>query len=96
MEKKECVKLPGAKFVLLNEDKKEIACAVTDRHGNIVFDDLPIGKYFIREIEAPCGFKKCDDLIEIQLTCCRAHRCIEVINERKRGSIKIVKLGCDK
>jgi len=93
MDKKK--RLAGAKFVLLNCRGKEIACGVTNKDGELFFDCLPFGRYFIKEIEAPCGYEKCDKISEICLNCERPHRCVEFMNEKKKGSIKILKFGRD-
>lgn len=88
------VKLPGAKFVLIDKCGDEIACGVTNECGELVFDCLPFGTYFIKEIEAPCGFEKSNRCIEVCIDNNSRHKCIEFMNERKKGSIKIIKLGC--
>ena len=43
--------------------------AVTGEDGRIVFvSDLPIGKYFVKETQAPLGFASTDDMFEIDAT----------------------------
>ena len=42
-----------------------IATAVTDEEGRAVFtEDLPLGQYYIRELEAPTGYTTTDQMVE--------------------------------
>jgi len=95
MENKKHVKLAGVKFALLNCRGKEVACGVTNREGELIFDRLPFGRYFIKELETPCEFEKGENLIEVCIGRENPHRAVEILNERKKGSIKIFKLGVD-
>lgn len=87
------IKLRGAKFVLYDECGKPIACAVTDECGEIRFDDLPLGKYYLKEEEAPCGWCKNDEFCEVVISENNRNECVEFVNYRMTGSIKIVKYG---
>ncbi|MFW7433698.1 SpaA isopeptide-forming pilin-related protein [Vagococcus carniphilus] len=49
-------KLSGAKFALLDKDKKVIDKKTTDINGEIVFSKLAFGQYYIQETKAPNGF----------------------------------------
>ena len=43
-----------------------IATAVTDEEGRAVFtEDLPLGQYYIRELEAPTGYTTTDQMAEV-------------------------------
>ena len=43
-----------------------IATAVTDEEGRAVFtEDLPLGQYYIRELEAPTGYTTTDQMVEV-------------------------------
>ena len=92
MEKR-YVKLPGVKFVLLNDRGKEVGCGVTNRDGELSFERLAYGRYFLKEIECPCRFELPDKPVEVWIGCDCPNRAVEIINERKKGSIKIYKLG---
>lgn len=87
------VRLPGAKFALLNCEGQSIACGETNCSGEIIFDCLPFGKYFIKEIEAPCGYEQTNECVEIVIGCQKQHRCVEFVNIKQSGSIKVVKFG---
>lgn len=89
------VRLPGAKFALLNGCGCEIACAVTNEKGELCFGYLPFGKYYLKEVEAPCGYEKSCETIEVWVSCDHDCRVVEVINNKKLGSIKLIKYGRD-
>ena len=48
--------LPGAVFAL-RDRRKIIASAVSDMRGLVFFCDIPFGKYFLRETNAPAGYE---------------------------------------
>lgn len=89
----EGIKLCGAKFVLMDECGKEIACAVTNECGELIFDCLPCGKYFVKEICAPAGYQLNETCAEVTIGECGMHRLVEFVNKRQTGSIKVVKYG---
>ena len=86
-------RLAGAKFIVLNCNHEQIMCVKTDCNGEAIIDGLPYGKYFIKEVEPPCGYCKCDEIIELEIDCANENRCVEFVNRRKTGSIKIIKYG---
>ncbi len=94
MKNVDYMKLPGAKFVLIDKCGCEIACGVTNDCGELIFDCLPFGKYFLKELEAPCGYEKSDKCVEVCIGDDSRHRCVEFVNEKKKGSIKVIKFGC--
>ena len=87
------IKLPGVKFVLINERGKEIACGITDKEGELTFERLSFGRYFLKETECPCQYERSDKLTEVWIGCDNPHRAVEIFNERKKGSIKVFKYG---
>ena len=88
------LRLPGAKFVLMDECGNELMCGVTNENGELCFDCLPYGKYYVRELEAPCGFEKSEECFEVFICDNANHPCVEIVNRQKRGCIKVVKIGC--
>ena len=59
--------LCGAKFEVLNENKKVIRVAETDENGEIHICELLPGIYYIREIEAPVGYNTNTDMCEVKI-----------------------------
>lgn len=86
-------RLCGAKFNLLNCDGCVVACGTTDERGLLCFDCLPLGKYFVVEVEAPHGYCPCKDVIPVELCCKDPSRTLEVFNDKIEGKITIVKYG---
>ena len=74
--------LEGAVFVLftkediVNADGKvivnadtQIEKAVTGKDGKVTFtSDLPLGQYYVKELEAPAGYVKSDKVIDVDAT----------------------------
>ncbi|MCI9519035.1 MAG: hypothetical protein HFK08_07250 [Clostridia bacterium] len=89
----EPVRLSGAKFVLCDECGKEIACAVTNENGELIFDCLPCGKYFLHEVCAPQGYQKSDECVEVVVSGDKPRRLVEFVNTRITGSIRVIKYG---
>lgn len=88
------IKLPNAKFVITDNCGQEIACGVTDENGKLVFDCLPFGTYFIKEVQPPCGYKPNKEVYKVIICAGSLHPMIEVVNEQEKGSITINKFGC--
>lgn len=55
---KEGTKLSGARFALYNDEEctTQIATAESDDNGNVTFDKLRAGTYYLKEIQAPVGY----------------------------------------
>ena len=86
-------RLCGAKFVLCDECGKEIACGVTNECGELIFDPLPCGRYFIREICAPEGYKLNEECGEVVVTFGHNQPLVESANTCECDNIKVVKYG---
>ena len=59
--------LYGAKFEILNENKKVIRVAETDENGEIRIGELLPGIYYIREIKAPVGYHTNTDMYKVEI-----------------------------
>ena len=59
--------LSGAKFEILNENKKVIRVAETDENGEIHIGELLPGVYYIREIKAPIGYHTNTDMYKVEM-----------------------------
>ena len=44
-------RLDGIKFCLYNENKEEIKCNKTNQDGELIFNNLELGKYYLKEVE---------------------------------------------
>lgn len=59
--------LKGAKFEILNENKKVIRVAETNKQGQIILEQIIPGTYYIREIKAPEGYEVEGEVKKIQI-----------------------------
>ena len=87
------IRLRGAKFVLYNACGQSVACGVTNDNGEICFDNLPLGKYYLMEVVAPCGFEISDVYCVVVICENKRRECVEFVNVKLTGSIKVVKYG---
>ena len=88
-------RLAGAKFALYDDCGKHIACGVTDCRGELLFECLPHGKYFVKETDAPFGFEKSEEVAEVVICGKNSHKTVEFFNKRKTGSICVIKKGVE-
>lgn len=86
-------RLAGAKFIILNSNHEQIMCVQTDSHGEAIIDGLPYGRYYIKEVDPPMGYHRCEETVELEISENNCDRCVEFVNRRKTGSIKIIKYG---
>lgn len=55
--------LEGAVFEMRDMDGNFIGKATSDKNGDVIFEDVPARRYIIKEIKAPDGYVKGDDII---------------------------------
>lgn len=55
--------LSGAVFEMRDMDGNFIGKATSDENGDVIFEDVPARRYIIKEIKAPDGYVKGDDII---------------------------------
>ncbi len=68
-EKGHTVLLPGAAFRLLAEDRETVVrpAQVTGERGQTIFENLPMGTYYLQETAAPEGYVLSGELIPVVL-----------------------------
>lgn len=59
--------LKGAKFEILDKDKNTIEIAETNDEGQIILDKINPGIYYVKEIEAPNGYQKNDEIVKVEI-----------------------------
>ncbi|MDO4286295.1 MAG: SpaA isopeptide-forming pilin-related protein [Eubacteriales bacterium] len=93
--------LAGAKIGLFSasvtEFTEETAILVTtsDEAGAFQFENVPYGKWVVREIESPEGFVLCTDLFEVNIKSDEQVVEIEITNEFIRGNLHLTKFDAD-
>ena len=73
--------LQGVQFELLDEEKQLIGNAETNEEGQIIFEDMIPGKYFIREVKAKDGYELNLELIQIDIEL-NEEKKIEITNNK--------------
>lgn len=63
--------LAGAEFTLYkNADcTDEVTKGITDDNGNLLFNKVEVGTYFLKETKAPAGYRKLLDPIKVEFKC---------------------------
>lgn len=89
------IKLQGVKFKVLDDDGNEIETLETDENGEAITKDLPIGAYYIKEIETNDKYILKDEKIEVKVNEDEVSS-VTIENEKVKGKIKIVKTSEDK
>lgn len=64
-------KLEGAEFTLYKdkECKQEVMKGLTDTNGNLKFDKVEVGTYWLKETKAPNGYRKILEPIKVEFRC---------------------------
>lgn len=67
ISKEEDKKLENVKFELFDKENKSLGIKTTNENGEIIYENLIPGKYYLKEIEAKEGYNKLNDLVEIEV-----------------------------
>lgn len=64
-------KLAGAEFTLYKDKDctQEVARETTDDKGNLLFDKVEAGLYYLKETKTPAGYRKLTDPIKVEFKC---------------------------
>lgn len=89
------IKLQGVEFNLLNENNEKLETLVTDKNGEAISSELPIGKYYIQEVKTDSKYILNDEIIEVHIDDSVISEKI-VENEKIKGRIKIIKTSEEK
>ena len=67
ISKEEDKKLENVKFELFDKENKSLGIKITNKNGEIIYENLIPGKYYLKEIEAKEGYNKLNALVEIKV-----------------------------
>lgn len=81
--------LKGVTFQLLDSAKQILGSFATDEKGEILFENLPVGMYYLQETGTLEGYKLDDDLIAVEITKDELDQTVKVENKRYDTSITI-------
>ena len=83
--------IKNAKFAVI-KDNTTIYEGYTNLYGILKIKKLPLGTYFIREVESPQGYVKNDNIYEIHLVENNKTEVVIIKNELKKGNLTIKKV----
>ena len=88
----ENLKIPGIKFSLYDASNNLVDTLVTNEEGIVIFDDLPVGTYYLSEDndQEILGYIINNEVIKINITDQKEVN-IDFYNKEVTGSIKIIK-----
>lgn len=89
--------LKGADFGLYRDEQCTdlITHDKTDNQGNLTFGRLPYGTYYVKEIEAPNGYIRDDEIYTINLTAEKAKESVKSVNLYNNANIRLQKKVLD-
>lgn len=83
-------KLNGAVFEVINSSNN-IACTMRISNGKGKCDNLALGKYTIKEKQAPVGYVLSEASIPIEITTTNTNITLNVTNKKIKGNLKLYK-----
>ena len=88
------IKIKDAEFNILNKENKIVETLKTNENGYAVSSLLPIGEYYLQEIKTDSKYILDNNQIKIEVKDNETVK-LEVLNEKKKGKIKIIKISGD-
>ena len=82
------------KFIIM-KDNNVIYEGYTNKEGVLEINNLPLGTYFIKEVEAPACYVKNEIIYEVSLSEHQKTEVIVIENELKKGKLIIKKVDAD-
>lgn len=88
------LRIPNVKFEILDSNMNKVADAITNENGEVEIFDLPVGKYYIKEVKTNEKYIINSEIIEVNV---EDKETIEKIieNEKIKGQIKVIKVSAD-
>lgn len=84
--------LTGVSFNLYDEAKNQLAGGETDNKGIITFPDLPLGKYYYKEISTLAGYVTDEAMHEVEVSGTELNITVTVENTKAKGSVAVSKV----
>lgn len=86
--------IQGVTFELTDLNDNVIEKGTTDEKGQLIFSNLKIGKYKLKEVKAPENYILNTDFIDVEIQYNNTN-ILNVKNELKKGRIEITKISAD-
>lgn len=74
--------LEGAEFTLFDLEGNSIQIAISDKQGVALFENIPHGKYTLKETKAPKGYKINEEVAEVEIVS-NEEITLTIINQKK-------------
>jgi len=87
-------RIEGVKVGLFDCKGNMVACGRTDCNGEAIFDGIPMGQYYVKQLECVNGFDQVgSDCVRVNLR--RGNECDQVnfLSVQRHGAIKVTKWG---
>ncbi|MGX4685346.1 MSCRAMM family protein [Vagococcus sp. JNUCC 83] len=84
--------LSGAEFKISNKDGSFVKTIVSDDKGIAKLEDIPLGKYTIKETKAPDGYNLSSDIFEFEVTNDKYQHEFIIKNQKIKGKLTIKKV----
>ena len=88
------IKLSNVKFQLRDEQNNIVKEGVTDKNGELFFENIKVGKYKIFEVETNKDYEPLEKEIIVEVVNGKTKE-IKIENELKKGIIKVIKVDKD-
>ncbi|OAK18137.1 cell wall anchor protein [Bacillus wiedmannii] len=83
----ENIKLEGAVFQVIDKGGKVVSELTTDKNGVAISNPLLVGKYMLKEVQAPVGYMLMKEPIEIHVTSDVSTKKIKIVNHKNEWII---------
>ncbi len=84
--------IQNVQYELYDEKKEQVLYSgITDEYGNIEWDNLEWGTYYLKEKSAPECYSIDLEWIEVVIDAEHLHRTMDCINETKKGTVQLIK-----
>ena len=83
----------GVEIGLYDKDKNLIKVLTTNELGEVIFDNIPIGIYYVKELSEFTEYRRNDKFYKVNVTEEVEERELEIVNYLKKGKLIIKKIG---
>ena len=87
------VGIPNTKIGLYSQNNELIFAKITDNNGQIMIDKLPVGKYYIKELEANPSYANSNTKIDFEIKDNNQEIKLNIPNDKIKGSVEVLKKG---
>ncbi len=93
LESKDFALAKGVEIGLYDKDKNLIKVLTTNELGEVIFDNIPIGIYYVKELSEFTEYRRNDKFYKVNVTEEVEERELKIVNYLKKGKLIIKKIG---